>query len=80
MIEHFPTCARAHRHAVCDRVADALLRAVAAAFVGVELLSPRLIAGSVWISSRVDKLFAWVRVGLSPNRRAGGEAWPEGAG
>ncbi len=33
---------------------------VIAAFVGVVLLSPQLIAGSVWVSSRLDELFAWV--------------------
>lgn len=31
---------------------------VAAAVVGVVLLSPQLIAGSVWVSSRLDELFA----------------------
>jgi hypothetical protein len=33
---------------------------VAAAVVGVVLLSPQLIAGSVWVSSRLDEVFAVV--------------------
>jgi hypothetical protein len=38
---------------------------VAAAVVGVVLLSPQLIAGSVWVSSRLDELFAVVSAWLA---------------
>jgi hypothetical protein len=64
---------REHAHVPAEPFVAATLRAVAAArrraawktrlvvlaaFVGVVLLSPQLIAGSVWVSSRLDELFA----------------------
>jgi len=66
---------REHTHVSAEPFVNATLRAVAAArrralwktrlvvaaaIVGVVLLSPRLIAGSVWVSSRLDELFAAV--------------------
>lgn len=38
---------------------------VAAAVLGVGLLSPQLIAGSVWVSSRLDEAFARVSAWLA---------------
>jgi hypothetical protein len=64
---------REHTHVPAEPFVNATLRAVAAArwralwktrlvvvaaIVGVVLLSPQLIAGSVWVSSRLDELFA----------------------
>jgi hypothetical protein len=66
---------REHAHVPAEPFVAATLRAVAAArrraawktrlvvlaaFVGVVLLSPQLIAGSVWVSSRLDDGFAAV--------------------
>jgi hypothetical protein len=66
---------REHTHVSAEPFVNATLRAVAAArrralwktrivvaaaVVGVVLLSPQLIAGSVWVSSRLDELFAAV--------------------
>jgi hypothetical protein len=66
---------REHTHVPAEPFVNATLRAVAAArrralwktrlvvaaaVVGVVLLSPQLIAGSVWASSRLDELFALV--------------------
>ena len=63
---------REHTHVPAEPFVNATLRAVAAArrralwktrfvvvaaIVGVVLLSPQLIAGSVWVSSRLDELF-----------------------
>ena len=66
---------REHTHVPAEPFLAATLRAVSAerrralwktrlvvvaAIVGVVLLSPQLIAGSVWVSSRLDELFALV--------------------
>ena len=67
--------AREHTHVPAEPFVGATLRALAAArrraawetrlvaaavFVGVVLLSPQLIAGSVWVSSRLDDVFTVV--------------------
>jgi hypothetical protein len=64
---------RDHTHVPAEPFVNATLRAVAAArrraawktrlvaaaaIVGVVLLSPQLVAGSVWMSSRLDDVFA----------------------
>jgi len=66
---------REHTHVRAEPFVNATLRAVAAArrralwktrlvvlaaIMGVVLLSPQLIGGSVWVSSRLDELFAAV--------------------
>lgn len=66
---------REHTHVPAEPFVNATLRAVAAArrralwktrlvfaaaVVGVVLLSPQLIAGSIWLSSRLDEAFALV--------------------
>jgi hypothetical protein len=66
---------REHTHVPAEPFLAATLRAVAAArrrerlktwlvvaaaIVGMVLLSPQLIAGSVWLSSRLDQLFTLV--------------------
>jgi hypothetical protein len=71
---------REHTHVSAEPFVNATLRAVAAArrraawktrlvvvaaIVGVVLLSPQLIAGSVWASSRLDELFAVVSAWLA---------------
>jgi hypothetical protein len=71
---------REHTHLSAEPFLAATLRAVAAArrrerlktwlvaaatVVGVVLLSPQLIAGSVWVSSRLDELFAVVSAWLA---------------
>jgi len=72
--------AREHTHVPAEPFLGATLRAlaaerrravwktrlvVAAVFVGTVLLSPQLVAGSVWVSSRLDEVFAVASTWLS---------------
>jgi hypothetical protein len=72
--------AREHTHVPAEPFVGSTLRAVAAArrravwetrlvvaavFVGIVLLSPQLVAGSVWVSSRLDAALAVVSSWLS---------------
>jgi hypothetical protein len=72
--------AREHTHVPAEPFVNATLRivaaerrravwktrlVVAAVFVGIVLLSPQLVAGSVWVSSRLDAAFAVMSLWLS---------------